>query len=155
MIKMYHHTKNQVSMSIHWKVIAQTDRHTDTQNENITSTWKVIHFVPQWIEEKDRVVFVSLNVAVFRFSCSFVYRGTSFYSGNTYHSYLYQMLHLPPGWMIVEQYHHQVLLLEPKHPHTCKVKETFWCIKRQKMYSFLPCAKMYGKVGLFYAWFPL
>ena len=28
-IKMYHHTKNEVSMSRHLKVIARMDRHTD------------------------------------------------------------------------------------------------------------------------------
>ena len=35
-VKMYNHTKNQVSMSRHSKVIAQIDRHTDRQYENIT-----------------------------------------------------------------------------------------------------------------------
>ena len=30
MVKMYHHTKNEVSMSRHSKVIAQTDKHTDS-----------------------------------------------------------------------------------------------------------------------------
>ena len=30
MVKMYHHTKNEVSMSRHSKVIARTDRQTDT-----------------------------------------------------------------------------------------------------------------------------
>ena len=46
MVKMYHHTKNEISMSTGSKVIAQTDtdRQTDRQtqtdrhNENITST---------------------------------------------------------------------------------------------------------------------
>ena len=40
MVKMYHHTKNEVSMSTGSKVIAQTDtqRHTDRHDENITST---------------------------------------------------------------------------------------------------------------------
>ena len=35
---MYHHTKNEVSMSRHSKVIARTDRQTDrhTEYENIT-----------------------------------------------------------------------------------------------------------------------
>ena len=33
---MYHHTKNQVSMSRDSKVTAQTDRQTDKQYENIT-----------------------------------------------------------------------------------------------------------------------
>ena len=37
-VKMYQHTKNEVSMSTSSKVIAQTDRHTHTHNENITST---------------------------------------------------------------------------------------------------------------------
>ena len=32
MVKMSHQTKIQVSMSRHSKVIARTDRHTDTQN---------------------------------------------------------------------------------------------------------------------------
>ena len=44
MVKMYHHTKTEVSMSKHSKVIArtdtqadiQTDRHTQRQYENIT-----------------------------------------------------------------------------------------------------------------------
>ena len=40
LVKMYHHTKNEVSMLRHSKVIAradrQTDRQTDTQYENIT-----------------------------------------------------------------------------------------------------------------------
>ena len=39
-VKMYHHTKNEISMSRHSKVIARTDRqthrHTDRQYENIT-----------------------------------------------------------------------------------------------------------------------
>ena len=48
MVKMYHHTKNEVSMSTASKVIAQTATHTHTHthmlaharthNENITST---------------------------------------------------------------------------------------------------------------------
>ena len=48
MVKMYHHTKNEVSMSTGSKVIAQTDTHTQrqtdrhththTHNKNITST---------------------------------------------------------------------------------------------------------------------
>ena len=45
-VKIYYHTKNEVSMSTGSKVIAQTDKHTDrqtdwhthTHNENITST---------------------------------------------------------------------------------------------------------------------
>ena len=38
MVKILYHTKNEVSMSEHSKVIARTDRHTDrhTQHENIT-----------------------------------------------------------------------------------------------------------------------
>ena len=36
MVKMYHLTKNEVSMSRHSKVIAKTDTHTHTQYENIT-----------------------------------------------------------------------------------------------------------------------
>ena len=44
MVKMYHHTKNEVSMSNGSKVIAQTHtqthrhRHTHRQDENITPT---------------------------------------------------------------------------------------------------------------------
>ena len=41
-LKMYHHTKNKVSISIASKVIAQTDTQTDSQththDENINST---------------------------------------------------------------------------------------------------------------------
>ena len=37
MAKIYHHTKNEVSMSISSKVIARTDTHTYTHDENITS----------------------------------------------------------------------------------------------------------------------
>ena len=47
-VKMHHHTKNEVSMPTHSKVIARTDRqthrqththtHTHTHDENITST---------------------------------------------------------------------------------------------------------------------
>ena len=44
--QMYHHTKNEASMSIASKVIARTDRQAHTQthrhDENITSTTKVI-----------------------------------------------------------------------------------------------------------------
>ena len=36
MVKMYYHTKNEVSMSRHSKVIAQMDRQTHRQYENIT-----------------------------------------------------------------------------------------------------------------------
>ena len=40
MVKMYHYTKNEASMSRHSKVIARTDTQTDThtyrQHENIT-----------------------------------------------------------------------------------------------------------------------
>ena len=36
MVKMYYHTKNEVSMSRHSKVIAQTDTQTHRQYENIT-----------------------------------------------------------------------------------------------------------------------
>ena len=35
MVKMYHHTKNQVSMSRHSKVIAQTDRQTDRHTDSM------------------------------------------------------------------------------------------------------------------------
>ena len=44
MVKMYHHTKNEVSMSTASKLTAQTDRQTDSHihthspDENITST---------------------------------------------------------------------------------------------------------------------
>ena len=50
MVNMYHHTKHEVSMSWHSKVIARTDtqtgRHTHTRYENITFpyTWVVIMF---------------------------------------------------------------------------------------------------------------
>ena len=37
-VKMYHHTKNEVSMSTGSKVIAQTGTHTHTHYENITCT---------------------------------------------------------------------------------------------------------------------
>ena len=37
-VKMYHHTKIEVSMSTGSKVIAQTDTHTHTHYENITSS---------------------------------------------------------------------------------------------------------------------
>ena len=37
-VKMYHLTKNEVSMSTASKVIAQTDRQTHRHYENITST---------------------------------------------------------------------------------------------------------------------
>ena len=36
MVKMYHHTQNEVYMSRHSKVIACTDTHTHRQYENIT-----------------------------------------------------------------------------------------------------------------------
>ena len=36
MVKMYHHTKNEVSMLRYSKVIAQTDTHTDTQMDRQT-----------------------------------------------------------------------------------------------------------------------
>ena len=38
MVKMYHHTKNEVSMSSHSKVIAQTDRHTHRQTDTHRKT---------------------------------------------------------------------------------------------------------------------
>ena len=34
-VKMYHQTKNEVSMSRHSKVIAQTDSQTDTQKQTV------------------------------------------------------------------------------------------------------------------------
>ena len=37
-IKMYHHTKNEVSMSTPSKVIARTDTHTDGQTDRWTDT---------------------------------------------------------------------------------------------------------------------
>ena len=37
-VKMYHHTKNEVSMSPGSKVIAQADTHTDTQTDGQTDT---------------------------------------------------------------------------------------------------------------------
>ena len=36
MVKILYHTKTEVSMSKHSKVIAQTDRHTDTQTDTHT-----------------------------------------------------------------------------------------------------------------------
>ena len=36
MVKMYHHTENEVSMSRHSEFIAQTHRQTQRQYENIT-----------------------------------------------------------------------------------------------------------------------
>ena len=42
MVKISHHTKNEVSMSRHSKVIAQTDRQTHRQYENIINTRAVI-----------------------------------------------------------------------------------------------------------------
>ena len=36
MVKMYYHTKNEVSMSTHSKVIAKTDTHTHTQTDRWT-----------------------------------------------------------------------------------------------------------------------
>ena len=36
-VKMYHHTKNEVSMSTASKVIARTETHTRTHDENITA----------------------------------------------------------------------------------------------------------------------
>ena len=41
MIKMYHHTKNEVSMSRHSKVIAQTE--TETQTDRQTHTHRQTH----------------------------------------------------------------------------------------------------------------
>ena len=38
MVKMYYHTKNEVSLSRHSKVIAHTDRQTDRQNTRQTDT---------------------------------------------------------------------------------------------------------------------
>ena len=46
MVKMYHHTKSQVSMSRHSKVIAQTDRQIDRQ-----TVWK--HYLPAYAGGKD------------------------------------------------------------------------------------------------------
>ena len=36
--KMYHHTKNEISMSTGSKVIARTDNHTDRQTDKQTDT---------------------------------------------------------------------------------------------------------------------
>ena len=36
MLKIYHHTKNKVSVSRHSKIIAQMGRHTDTQTDRQT-----------------------------------------------------------------------------------------------------------------------
>ena len=42
MIKMYQHTKNEVSMSSASKVIAQTDKHTHTHTHTLTPHYKNI-----------------------------------------------------------------------------------------------------------------
>ena len=41
MVKMYYHTKNEVSMSRHLKIIAHTDRQTDRQTDTHTHTHTV------------------------------------------------------------------------------------------------------------------
>ena len=41
-IKMYHHTKNEVSMSRHSKVIVQTDRQTHTRTHRHTDSMKTL-----------------------------------------------------------------------------------------------------------------
>ena len=41
-VKMYHHTKNEVSMSTASKGIVQTDRQTHTQTETHTDTMKTV-----------------------------------------------------------------------------------------------------------------
>ena len=42
MVKMYHHTKNEVSMSRDSKVIAQTDRQTHTHTHTHTQSMKTL-----------------------------------------------------------------------------------------------------------------
>ena len=42
MVKILHHTKNEVSMSKHSTVIVQTDRHTDRQTDTHTDSMKTI-----------------------------------------------------------------------------------------------------------------
>ena len=42
MVKMYHHTKNEVSMSSHSKVIAQTDRQTHAHTHTHTQSMKTL-----------------------------------------------------------------------------------------------------------------
>ena len=42
MVKMYHHTKNENSMSRHSKVIAQTDTHTDRHTDTHTDSMKTL-----------------------------------------------------------------------------------------------------------------
>ena len=42
MVKMYHHTKNEVSMSRHSKVISQTDTQTDMQTDRHIDSMKTL-----------------------------------------------------------------------------------------------------------------
>ena len=42
MVKMYHHTKNEVSMSTTSRVIAQTDAHTHSLTDTHTDTTKTL-----------------------------------------------------------------------------------------------------------------
>ena len=61
MVKMYHHTKNEISMSRHSKVIARTDTETDKQYENITLphtrtvimeiSWPVNGITPEFVNK--------------------------------------------------------------------------------------------------------
>ena len=58
MVKMYHHTKDEVSMSTHSKVIAQIDRQTDTHryDQNINSQvvinpFNTYHVTATWLEK--------------------------------------------------------------------------------------------------------
>ena len=43
MVKILYHTKNEVSMSKHSNVLAQTDRYTDTQTDTHTHTHTHTH----------------------------------------------------------------------------------------------------------------
>ena len=47
MVKMYMHTKNEVSMSRGSKVIARTDRNTDRQTDGQTHLGKYVFFTPK------------------------------------------------------------------------------------------------------------
>ena len=49
-VKMYHHTKNEVSMSTPSKVIAQTDtqKQTDGQTDTHTDTTKTLPLLHMW-----------------------------------------------------------------------------------------------------------
>ena len=51
-VKMYHHTKNEVSMPTGSKVIAQTDRHTDMMKTlPLLHTWEVTIQITQTVHK--------------------------------------------------------------------------------------------------------